>query len=295
MPTILVVDDSSVDRRLVRGLLERVPGIVVEHAEDGRQALEFIRGGGMPDLVLTDLIMPNIDGLELVASIVAQYPLIPVILMTGKGSEEIAVKALRAGASSYVPKSELASLLVQTVENVLAVAQSERSQAELMGCMVHNQCRFLLENDDAIIPPLITYLHRCVRSVGLCDETDGVRVCVALEEALRNAVHHGNLELNSKLRECDTDEYRNLYETRRRASPYRERRIHVEVEVSPRQGSFTIRDEGRGFDPSVLPDPTDPANLERATGRGLLLMRSFMDVVTFNDTGNEVTLIKRPD
>ncbi|MGE0608143.1 MAG: ATP-binding protein, partial [Pirellulales bacterium] len=48
-----------------------------------------------------------------------------------------------------------------------------------------------------------------------------------------------------------------------------------------------------GFDPSKLPDPTDPANLEKASGRGLLLMRSFMDEVTYNATGNQITLVKR--
>jgi CheY-like chemotaxis protein/anti-sigma regulatory factor (Ser/Thr protein kinase) len=292
MPTVLVVDDSSVDRRLVRGLLERVPGIKVQQATDGREALQMIRGE-LPDLVLTDMIMPHLDGLELVSTIVCQFPLVPVILMTGKGSEEIAVRALRSGASSYVPKSELATLLVQTVENVLAVAQSDRSQAQLMGCMIRNECSFRLESDESMIPPLITYLHRCVRSVGLCDETNGVRVCVALEEALRNAVHHGNLELTSRLRESANDDYRKLYEQRRATAPYCDRRVHVHIDVSAEKGFFVIRDEGKGFDPGCLPDPTDPANLERATGRGLLLMRSFMDEVSFNDTGNEVTLIKR--
>ncbi len=54
-----------------------------------------------------------------------------------------------------------------------------------------------------------------------------------------------------------------------------------------------IRDQGRGFDPNSLPDPTDPANLEKAAGRGVLLMRSFMDEVSYNDRGNSVTLVKR--
>ena len=53
---------------------------------------------------------------------------------------------------------------------------------------------------------------------------------------------------------------------------------------------YTVRDEGPGFDPASLPDPTDPANLDRPCGRGLLLMRTFMDNVIFNDKGNEVTL-----
>jgi anti-sigma regulatory factor (Ser/Thr protein kinase) len=54
-----------------------------------------------------------------------------------------------------------------------------------------------------------------------------------------------------------------------------------------------MRDEGPGFDPKELPDPTDPENLLKLSGRGILLMRTFMDDVKFNDRGNEVTMVKR--
>jgi anti-sigma regulatory factor (Ser/Thr protein kinase) len=64
------------------------------------------------------------------------------------------------------------------------------------------------------------------------------------------------------------------------------------VRITPTQAIYTIRDDGPGFDPSSLPDPTDPANLDRPCGRGLLLMRTFMDNVIYNDRGNEVTLFK---
>jgi anti-sigma regulatory factor (Ser/Thr protein kinase) len=77
--------------------------------------------------------------------------------------------------------------------------------------------------------------------------------------------------------------------------PYCNRHIHVELTFSRPQARFTIRDEGPGFDPNSVPDPTDPANLERECGRGLLLMRTFMDEVQFAPPGNQVTLIKRRD
>ena len=54
-----------------------------------------------------------------------------------------------------------------------------------------------------------------------------------------------------------------------------------------------VRDEGLGFDPSLLPDPTDPANLGKVSGRGLLLIQTFMDHVEHNATGNEITMVKR--
>ncbi|MFQ5734074.1 MAG: ATP-binding protein, partial [Planctomycetaceae bacterium] len=50
--------------------------------------------------------------------------------------------------------------------------------------------------------------------------------------------------------------------------------------------------QGRGFDPGEIPDATDPANIEKPCGRGLLLMQTFMDEVCFNDAGNEVTMVK---
>jgi anti-anti-sigma factor len=120
-----------------------------------------------------------------------------------------------------------------------------------------------------------------------------IRVCIALEEALRNALFHGNLELTSEQREGDTDVYQELVEHRTRREPYASRKLHVTVDVTPHSGRFMIRDEGPGFDPKKLPDPTDPENLERVSGRGLLLMRTFMDDVAFNATGNEVTMLKR--
>lgn len=292
MPTILVVDDNPVDRRLVGGILKKAPDLEIEYAENGALAIEHMRQH-TPSLVVTDLIMPEMDGLELVAAIVAEFPFVPVILMTGKGSEEIAVKALQAGASSYVPKNTLADELVDTVENVLAMSNEERTHARLMDCLSTSACSFALDNDPSMIPALVNYIQRSVRGIGLCDESNSIRVCVALEEALNNALFHGNLDLSSDVREGDRQKYKELVEFRRRNPPWSDRRVTIDVTMSRQEGRFVIRDEGRGFDPSTLPDPLDPSNLDKISGRGLLLMKTFMDHVEFNAVGNGVTMVKR--
>ncbi len=130
-------------------------------------------------------------------------------------------------------------------------------------------------------------------ALGICNHADRVRLGVGLGEALANAMFHGNLELSSSLRETDADAYHDLAETRRRESPYQDRRIEIEVRLAGGKAVFVIRDEGPGFDPTALPDPTDPANLEKVTGRGILLMQAFMDHVDFNARGNEVTMVKQ--
>ena len=82
---------------------------------------------------------------------------------------------------------------------------------------------------------------------------------------------------------------------RRREKPYLTRRVYVTARESPAEAVYVIRDEGPGFDPSQLPDPTDPSNLDRVSGRGLLLIRTFMDKVHHNAAGNQITMVKRRD
>ncbi len=292
MPRVLVVDDSAVDRARAAGLLQQFPGLTVEFATDGAEALERLAHHA-PDLVLTDLIMPGMDGLELVGQIVSRHPLIPVILMTGRGSEETAVRALKAGAASYVPKSLLAPMLVETVESVLEAAQEERHAIRLMGCLTHSETCFRIDNDASLIGPLIKHLHRTLRTIGTCDHASGIRVCVALEEAINNALYHGNLEIDSTVRAGDAEMYRQLVAERLATAPFRDRWIDVQARFTCREATFLVRDQGPGFDPASLPDPTEPANLEKASGRGLLLMRTFMDSVQYNGRGNEVIMVKR--
>src|SRR5436190_16587270 len=118
MPRILIVDDDPVHRELAGRYLEGLPDLVVQSASNGRDALRRLRTGDV-DVVLTDLYMPGMDGLDLVGSIHDERPGLPVILMTSFGSEQLAVRALAAGAASYVPKSALKEDLVRTVRQVL--------------------------------------------------------------------------------------------------------------------------------------------------------------------------------
>lgn len=294
MTSVLVVDDFVMDRHRAGALVEKATGFTPVYASNGREALTAMEQA-LPDVVLTDLLMPEMDGLELVQEIRSKYPLVPVILMTAHGSEEIAIKALQTGASSYVPKRNLAQDLAETVESVLAAARASRNQQRLLECLARTESHFILDNDPGLIPPLIGHLQDNLARLKLCDEIGRIRVSVALQEALTNAIQHGNLEVSSVLREKDDKAYYALAAERRKEKPYCLRRINVIARESTVEAVYVIRDEGPGFDPSLLPDPTDPSNLERVSGRGLLLIRTFMDEVSHNAKGNEITMIKRRD
>ncbi len=291
MPRLLIVDDSDGDRDLAREALES-DDVQLAFAETAEQALALIERQP-PDLVVTDLRMPGMNGLELVQKIAEMDPAIPVVLMTGLGTEDIASEALRAGAASYVPKRYILRDLRPTVAKVLHAAQGGRALEALARGAESIELRYRLRTDPGIVQPLIGELQSFLIPMGLCDRSTCTLVGIALTEAVQNALYHGNLELVSRLECANPDEYALTARRRFREAPYRHRCVDVAARFSSAEAVYVFRDEGKGFDPARVPDPTAPENIERCSGRGLLLMRTFMDEVRYNAVGNEVTLVKR--
>jgi CheY-like chemotaxis protein/anti-sigma regulatory factor (Ser/Thr protein kinase) len=292
MKTVLVVDDSQVDRRLVGGLLQRSGEFQLVYAANGKDALERMELD-VPDVVVTDLHMPEMNGLELVEAVKSEYPLVPILLMTAQGSEELAVEALKRGAASYVTKRRLSEDLVSTLEQILAAASLDQGQSRLRNRIVRSETSYVLTNDTGLVQAMVQQIREMLRSMRFFGENDRLRIGIALEEALLNSLYHGNLEVSSTLREQDHALYDAMAKQRLSEEPYCDRRLFIDVSLSPEQARFQIRDEGPGFNPGAIPDPTDPEFLERPCGRGMLLMRSFMDEIAYNATGNEVTMLKR--
>ena len=170
--------------------------------------------------------------------------------------------------------------------------KEQRHRNRLIGCLVRSESSFTLRNDCTLFEPLIIHLQESISYQGLCTGADCTRIGVALAEALSNALYHGNLEVGSILRAEDDQAYWALVTQRSSQRPYCDRQIFVSATLSRNSAEFVICDQGPGFDPQTLLDPTDPANLEKPTGRGILLMRTFMDAVYFDEAGNSVTLKK---
>ncbi len=250
MVSILVVDDSAVDRRLAGGLLAKQDDWLVHYASGGKEAAGWLRSN-LVDAVVTDLQMPEMNGLEFVRHMKSEHPLIPVILMTGQGSEDIAVEALERGAASYVPKRLLGSDLVETVERVLTLAGEKRVRRSLISRMQSLRTQFVLENDPAMLTSMVSYFQGLIVDMGIFTESERLKIGVALEEALLNAAYHGNLEVSSKLREEDHAQFYNLAKERRSQDPYQTRRIFVDVDLSSQGVQYVIRDEGLGSTPTA--------------------------------------------
>lgn len=289
---ILVVDDSPTQLQQIQFLLER-EGFVVQSAEDGVQAIAAIENN-MPMLVVTDLQMPEMNGLELVASVNQTIPSLPVILTTSQGNEKIASQALKAGAASYVPKRELNETLIPVLQQVMAVNKAAKAVPAVAQNAVESTITLEVTNDEGQIPDIISRLELPMVELDLFDEGERMQIAMALDEALLNAMIHGNLEVSSELRQNDDGApYVNMIAQRKEETPYKDRKVTIKLEATNEQITFTIRDDGPGFDAAALRDPTDPENIERAGGRGLLLINAFMDEVSHNEVGNEIRMTKR--
>jgi CheY-like chemotaxis protein len=270
MNHFLIVDDSAVDRELMRGLIERRPEYHAAFASNGLEAIEHLEQQS-PLAVITDLQMPEMNGLELVQFMRRRFPSIPVILLTAHGSEETALQALVAGAADYVPKHRAAKDLLRVLESVLQLCGGHWRHSLVTHFLRYKALHYEIDSNVEHIPMLVDQVQQAVIEIGVVEASERLQLAQCLAEALRNAIHHGSGSAE--------------------AVPSR---VQVEVELMPQQATFRVRDEGRGFDTASLKDPRQsPDQLTGDSGRGLVLMRLFMDEVRFNAVGNEITLVKR--
>ncbi|MCG8649187.1 MAG: response regulator [Pirellulales bacterium] len=296
MAKILLVEDSPTQAVEIRMLLEE--GVhQVRHVANGKAALEVLAEEPV-DVVVTDLEMPEINGLELVEAMRLDYAHIPAILVTARGSEDLATEALQKGAASYVPKNHLQTLLNDTITDVLGVIRTDASFAKLISMLKKNVFEFELTNDADLISPLVGLLMQVVSGMDLISGTDLVRLGIAVEHALVNAMYRGNLELGPSVTPRHRaivydDVTTDLIERRKAEKPYMDRRVHVTAIAGDGEVRIVIRDGGKGFNTEQVPEKCAPESLDSESGRGLVLMKNFTDEMTYNDQGNEVTLVKR--
>ena len=273
--TAIVVEDSPTQALSIRQRVQRC-GFSVRLAKHGQEALSLV-AAERPTLVLTDLDMPVMNGLELIRELNQLYPGLPVLLLTAQGSEEVAVQALKAGAAGYVPKPKLEHDLPRVLESILAITRASKQHLPIGQALTQTGSHYSLPNDVALIPPLVSRLQKNLERLQLFSQSEWMRIGMALRESLVNAIEHGNLELSSELRETDDTAYRKAAEERRHQDPYRQRHVRVTARQSKQGVTYTIGDEGRGFDPRRCPTrATRRISARRAAAACCLFRRSWM-------------------
>jgi len=259
---ILIVDNNDELRVLLEQALGRLGHEVIVTGERAKA----LRRDDLDsfDLIISDLSEAEVNG-EPISELHRKHL---VTELNGQKNGPGVIKAFKMGAANYlrVPynRDELREIVEQTLANKLRYLDDTSAFSH-----VHEKIEFELPSDLALMNGVLEYLQERVAKLGLI-RPERSNLFVALDEAFVNAVKHGNKNDLTKL-------------------------VKITADLSPKEASFTVEDEGEGFDIREIPNPCDPENLFRTSGRGVLLIYNIMDEVEYNAQGNRVKMVKRPD
>lgn len=292
MPVILHVDPSTADREMIRDALSNQENWTIEGANSYEEARERLQLHPV-DAILSEVELGDGYWNDLVSMLRSRQMTTPVFVVTAQMTVEGAAQAVRDGAETVLLKGSNYDEWPFPIECAIDQATSRSVRASVEKSLSSQKLLFVLENEKGRVPHLVNLLVEQCDRFGLLDDRDRMRIQVALEEAILNSIIHGNLEVSSKLRELEGDVFEQTVSERKVSLPYSLRRVILEAEYNYELARFTIRDEGPGFDVNNVRNPTEDDAIELASGRGILLMRSFMDETDYNDKGNEVRMLKR--
>ena len=295
MASILLAEEGPTHTALIRSILED-DSHSVRCVGDGQQAMDAI-ADCRPDLVVTDLRMPEMNGQELVQQMTQRFADIPSIVVTARGSEGLAVDALALGASNFVPKNSLQKLLTHVVRQTLSMAEMDAVFHGFAGRMNRPEFSMTLQNHVTAIEPAVLYMVQTLAASTSLNTVERIRIGTALASALFNAMCYGNLELKDE----DTLISRMLsgeesggadLKSRADEAPFCDRKVELKVSVGDSDTRFQVAHDGPGRMTRLTPAPGTPESFELEQCRGLMLMTSFMDDVIFHSDYSSVVMVK---
>ena len=259
---ILIIDDHDDLASSLRDVFNAA-GHTVEVVDNRDEAVED------KDLEGFDIVITDLAGEEAAHSVHAPKPngtngsCLPDFPHGEPGEY---VKAFKFCATNFRREEFDENELKNFVETVLNF-KSRYVDTEDLVKRLHEKIEFELPSAISPMHSILDYLLKRVEKLGVI-KPERSNLFVALDEAFVNAVKHGNKFNTQKL-------------------------VRITAELSAKEASFTIEDEGEGFDVNAIPDPLDPQNLFKASGRGVLFIYNIMDEVKYNERGNRLTMVKK--
>ena len=292
MKVLIIEDDPSV-RYFLRQVAEAA-GHDADEAATGAEGFEKYDTFA-PDLIFTDVHLPDIDGLNILERIRKRNRDVMVIVVTGLGSVDIAVRALQLKANNFLQKPirvEVINSLLQKYDQMLRVSHL---RDEVSRMVVHRDLKMVLPTRLDLIGSAVDLLVR--EASPWLDEQERFGVQMGLFELVTNAMEHGNLgitydEKNDALFEGPY-RFQELIERRLSDPILAQRQVSIEFKQTNERLDWTIQDEGEGFDWVAVPNPLESEEQERLNGRGIFLARFQFDTLEYIGNGNKVRMTRK--
>lgn len=290
-PLALVLDDAP-DMRKILATLARRQGFEVIEAGDGLRGLEMAKEY-RPDLILLDLEMPGMSGLEVLSEVRQFDASVAVVIVTSHTDEARMQEALSLGAVNYVKKPFNHPELSFVLDQVRRVTEEAADVRTLLDLVQSRETRIALDSQAYLISKTVSFLGRELANHYPGFVLPVTEIKLGLSEALANAQEHGNLEITSEEKSealASPAGILGLIQQRLEDPRLAVRKIHVVAEYGATQVRYRIRDEGRGFDHRAVVE-RGVADTSALHGRGITLIRHYMDEMDWNDSGNEIRLV----
>jgi len=291
MKKILIIDDEKPVRDVLNIALSE-EGYESFQAPSGEQGIKLFKSSE-PDIVITDVMMPGIDGIEVTKRMRAHRDDIDVVVMSGFGTEELVVNALRAGASNYIKKPIIFDELFKILDDIIFKRENRKRYEISREIVESEQKSIVIGNDVSRVWGAVNQI--LFNAQAMTDSMALEGMCIGLYELLINAIEHGNLGISfqDKSDALENNTYIELFHNRMQQADAEGKVVRVESGYSPSSITIEIRDQGDGFDLNNLPDMKDAASILLDHGRGILLANLFYDSVDYDEPGNCVKVLKR--
>lgn len=288
---ILIVEEDFISRKYLSDLLS-FSGFECYTAHNAAEGLDLY-SKVMPSVVVCSLTMHGISGLEFVKNLKQKYPFANVVFTASKSSENLVIQALRLGAVGYIKKPVQDSEILPLLESIDKRIIDLSNPKDNYGSLSSGNLTFVF-NTEYGAPSRI--VDRLMSELGdFFGEEDQLDIAVGLSELVTNAIEHGNLNISyqEKQKVAFDDRLDELYHNRLANNNLAKRKVTVKYEFSPQSCSWTIADEGDGFDCNAVPDPTLNENIGNFSGRGIFITRQFFDSLEYLGKGNVVKVVKK--
>ncbi|MBK8807072.1 MAG: response regulator [Bacteroidales bacterium] len=287
---VLVVDDDLASRELLKISCIK-QGYDCITAEDGMKGLEAFQTY-MPDVVISDVRMPNMDGMTLLEKLRSFAQDVIIIIITGHGNEELALRALELGANNYIKKPlDLTDLKTQ-LKRYKSYVESRCLENYISDFIVDRTMELVIETDLHLSPPTARFL---VNKTGTYfDDKSKIGLELGLSEIITNAIEHGNLEITheDKSNALSENKLQDLYLDRLSQPQFQNRKVYIEFSLTESHCQWIIRDEGKGFNFQKLSFHSESNAQAAMHGRGIFISKIQFDKVEYLGNGNSVKLIK---